>query len=58
MKAAIVVEGGRLEIKDIPIPVPGEGEILIKVATFAQNPTDCGLLFVMIFLVTLLIVSL
>ena len=49
MKAAIVVEGGRLEIKDVPVPVAGEGEVLIKVATFAQNPTDCGLLFVMIF---------
>lgn len=27
-------------IRDIPVPQPGEGELLIKVVAVAQNPTD------------------
>jgi NADPH:quinone reductase-like Zn-dependent oxidoreductase len=48
MKAVVVI-GGRLEIKDIPVPVPGEKQVLIKVATVAQNPNDCTQLFMVLF---------
>jgi NADPH:quinone reductase-like Zn-dependent oxidoreductase len=58
MKAAVVAEDRSLEIKDVPVPVPGEGQVLVKVATVAQNPTDCELRFVMIFPVALLIILL
>jgi hypothetical protein len=41
MKALVSVEGKAAEVNaDVPIPQPGEGEILVKVHTVAQNPTD------------------
>jgi NADPH:quinone reductase-like Zn-dependent oxidoreductase len=42
MKAVVVIEGGNLEVKDVPEPVLSEpGKVLIRVETAAQNPTDC-----------------
>jgi hypothetical protein len=41
MKAFVTVEGKKAEVKsDVPIPQPAFGEILVKVHTVAQNPTD------------------
>ena len=41
MKALVSIEGKAAEVNaDVTIPQPGEGEILVKVHTVAQNPTD------------------
>ena len=40
MKALVSVPEKTAEVKEIAIPVPEEGEILIKVQAVAQNPTD------------------
>lgn len=40
MKALVVVSGKTATVQDIERPVPGEGEVLVKVTTIAQNPTD------------------
>ena len=40
MKSAIVSAGPKVEIKDVPIPKPGENEVLIKVAVSGSNPKD------------------
>ena len=41
MKALVSVEGKAAEVNaDVPIPKAGEGEIIVKVHTVAQNPTD------------------
>ncbi|THU91178.1 GroES-like protein [Dendrothele bispora CBS 962.96] len=40
MKAVFTVAGARVQLRDTEIPVPHEGQVLIKVATVAQNPTD------------------
>ncbi|KAK6846352.1 hypothetical protein PG987_001540 [Apiospora arundinis] len=40
MKALVTVEDGKVAVQEIPVPTPGEGEILIKVHYAAQNPTD------------------
>lgn len=40
MRALVTIEGKTAEVKDIPTPTPGEGEILVKVHYAAQNPTD------------------
>ena len=39
MKALVSAEGKKAEVQaDIPIPQPGEGEIIVKVHSVAQNP--------------------
>ncbi|KAK8013912.1 hypothetical protein PG990_007208 [Apiospora arundinis] len=40
MRALVTVEDGKVAVQEIPVPTPGEGEILIKVHYAAQNPTD------------------
>src|SRR5215210_7372357 len=43
MKAIILKEAGgpeNLVIKDIPVPVPQKGEVLVKVKAFSINPVD------------------
>jgi hypothetical protein len=39
MKALVSAEGKKAEVQaDVPIPQPGEGEIIVKVHSVAQNP--------------------
>ena len=40
MKALVSVEGKKAEVQTVSIPQAGEGEIIVKVHTVAQNPTD------------------
>jgi NADPH2:quinone reductase len=40
MKEAIVNSDLSVEIKDSPIPKPGPGDVLIKVAVSGSNPKD------------------
>ena len=40
MKALVTIEGRTASVQSIPVPTPGEGEILVKVHYVAQNPTD------------------
>jgi NADPH:quinone reductase-like Zn-dependent oxidoreductase len=56
MKAVVGI-GGRLEIKDIPVLVPGEGQVLIKVATVAQNPIDRTQFFMVFLSIVLITIS-
>ncbi|CAI7579209.1 unnamed protein product [Penicillium viridicatum] len=37
---ALVTKGGKLSKETIPVPTPGEHEVLVKVSHVAQNPTD------------------
>ncbi|KAI1841814.1 hypothetical protein JX266_011991 [Neoarthrinium moseri] len=40
MKALVTTEGHKAAVQDAPIPVPGDGEILVRIHYVAQNPTD------------------
>ena len=40
MKEAVVATGGIVTIRDAPIPVPKENEVLIKVIVSGTNPKD------------------
>ncbi len=40
MRAAILVEPGRIEIQDIPTPEPGPGEVLVRVKSALTCGTD------------------
>ena len=44
MKAALLTQydkkGTKLEIRDIPIPVPADDEVLVQVMAAAVNPLD------------------
>lgn len=40
MKALVTVEDHKAAVKEIDVPTPAEGEILVKVNYVAQNPTD------------------
>jgi NADPH:quinone reductase-like Zn-dependent oxidoreductase len=44
--AAVIVEGGDVELKEIAVPKPGQNEVLVKVIAAALNPTDCEANFV------------
>ena len=36
------VSGCKLEIETVPTPIPGKGEVLIKVSAAPVNPSDYG----------------
>ena len=41
MKAVVQAEaGGKLTVKEVPVPVPGKGEVLVKMAYAPVNPSD------------------
>jgi len=40
MKAAVTTGDGSVQLQDVDIPVPQPNQILVKVVTAAQNPTD------------------
>lgn len=40
MKEAFIAEGPKVEIKDVPIPKPGPGQVLTKVVVSGSNPKD------------------
>ncbi|GAA5850883.1 hypothetical protein JCM9279_006228 [Rhodotorula babjevae] len=40
MKAVVVTARGKTELKDVPVPSPAAGEILVKTSAIAVNPTD------------------
>jgi len=44
MKAAVYVKTNTIEMQDVPIPEPGEGEVLIKVSACGICGTDCHIL--------------
>ena len=40
MKAVKILGADKAEIQDVPIPEPGENEVLVKVGHVALNPID------------------
>ncbi|KAK7035348.1 hypothetical protein VNI00_011879 [Paramarasmius palmivorus] len=40
MKAIVTKRGGTYQLEDVEIPIPRNGEVLVKVECAAQNPTD------------------
>ncbi len=40
MQAAILTEPGRIDLRDIPMPEPGEGEVLVKIKAALTCGTD------------------
>jgi len=40
MKAVVVTARGKTELKDVPVPSPSAGEILVQTRAIAVNPTD------------------
>src|SRR5258708_12883998 len=42
MKAAVVVAGGGVEIRDVPQPTPKPNEVLVKVRAAGLNRADVG----------------
>jgi NADPH2:quinone reductase len=42
MKAAVVVEGGGVEIRDVPQPTPKPNEVLVRVRAAGMNRADVG----------------
>ena len=43
MKAIMTTGNGGIELRETALPKPAPNEILVKVVTAAQNPTDCEL---------------
>ena len=40
MQAYVVTEGGALELRDVPLPAPGAGEVRVRVRAFGVNRAD------------------
>ena len=37
---ALVTRAGKLRKENVPVPIPDEHQVLVKVSHVAQNPTD------------------
>ena len=44
MQAVVVLEPGRLEIREVPVPVPGPNEVLARVRAVSICGTDAHLI--------------
>ena len=44
MRAAIVEEIGRISIKEVPKPIPGQDEVLVRISSAGVCHTDLHLL--------------
>ncbi|KAG0662919.1 hypothetical protein C6P46_003007 [Rhodotorula mucilaginosa] len=40
MKTVVVSSKGNTEVRDVPVPEPGAGEVVVKTSAIALNPTD------------------
>ncbi|KWU46932.1 GroES-like protein [Rhodotorula sp. JG-1b] len=40
MKTVVVSSKGNTEVRDVPVPDPGAGEVVVKTSAIALNPTD------------------
>lgn len=43
--AVVINAEGGVDLKEVDVPKPGSGEILVKVVAAAQNPTDWSVPF-------------
>jgi NADPH2:quinone reductase len=38
-------ENGKLQVRELPVPQPGPGEVLVRMAASTINPSDIGFLY-------------
>ena len=38
-------ENGKLQVRELPVPKPGPGEVLVRMAASTINPSDIGFMY-------------